>query len=216
MTVQRFVSHYLSANCYLITENGHAIVIDPCEEEILGEALRGAGELDFVLLTHEHADHIFGVNWIRTAYGVPVICSEKCAMHLGNPRMNYSFYYETTKKLMRFLMEDDSSTMAPFICSADRTFSTDEQLLWQGHRILAKLTPGHSQGGASYLLDGDQLFAGDSIFKDSKTITRFKGGSDEEFQEQTLPWLRSLPTDVTVYPGHFSPFLLGEWTEWKG
>lgn len=212
MEVERIASAFLGANCYLISENGHSILIDPCEPERLAPFLRGDTVLDYVLLTHEHADHIFGVNWLHEQFSVPVICSAVCAEHLPDPRMNYSYYYEATKRIMSSaLAQDDTSQMEPFSCRADKTFSEDSEWSWQGHSVFAKFTPGHSSGSVSYLLDGAVLFAGDTVFRDNETITRFKSGSGVDFREKTLPWLRRLPPDTQVYPGHFAPFRLAEW-----
>lgn len=214
MRIERFICRYLCSNCYLVTENGHAFIIDPCGPEQL-EAPLSAVTPDFVLLTHEHCDHISGVSWAQDTLRLPVICSESCAVNMQDPRMNYSFYYETTKKLMGYLGTDESIQMEPFVSRADITFSHDMEKVWQGHRIRARLTPGHSIGSVSYLMDDRILFVGDTIFQNAPTITRFKTGSRTAFETVTKPWLRQLPPDTQVYPGHFDPFLLKDWSELK-
>ena len=210
MQIKTVTSRYLGAKCYIIVENGHAIVIDPCEAGELETALEGL-VLDCVLLTHEHADHISGVNFLRERYGIPVACSEKCAKYIEDPRMNYSLYFESIKMLMGYLQTDNDCCMEPFTCRADITFSEDCESQWQGHTLLAKLTPGHAAGGVSYLFDGCVLFVGDNIFLEKETVTRFKGGSKWELEEITLPWMRTLNPKTQIYPGHFEPLLLHQW-----
>ena len=56
--IKRYVSGLLSSNMYVISEAGHAIVIDPFEDTTPSEGLT----VDCILLTHEHYDHISGVN----------------------------------------------------------------------------------------------------------------------------------------------------------
>lgn len=212
MKVERFICKYLSANCYLVSEGDHAFIIDPCCSDALADAIeRQHLTVDFALLTHEHADHISGVSWAQDTFAAPVVCSEACGAFLGDVRMNYSLYFETTKYLMGGLGQDEHVTMEPFICHADKTFAGDNFFDWREHTIFCKMTPGHSKGGVCYVMDGCTLFAGDSIFESQDTVTRFKGGSTKEYQAVTVPWLNSLPAETMVYPGHFAPFVLKSW-----
>lgn len=217
MKVKRFISQYLSSNCYLITENAHGFLIDPCCNDELELQLKSKSfTLDFVLLTHEHADHISGIPWLKQINTSPVVCSDKCAINIKNDRMNYSRYYNVLKVFMQGLGVDDSITMSPFICNADKTFSKDMKFFWDGHEIFLKKTPGHSEGSICCLIDQVNLFGGDTLFQTMETATRFKSGSMEAFQKISLPWLRELSPDTLVYPGHFETFYLRDWMKYKG
>ena len=58
MIVERVDSGLLNSSMYVVSENGHAIVIDPC-------LITDAADkfiIDYLFITHEHYDHIFGVN----------------------------------------------------------------------------------------------------------------------------------------------------------
>lgn len=212
MEINTYPCIYLCANCYMITEGTHSFLIDPCvSNSLLADIARLGTKVDFALLTHEHSDHISGVTWVQEQLGAPVICSEKCASNLTDIRMNYSRYFETIKQLMGGLGQQEDVKMEPFTCRADHTFRYDHTFLWEGHTVLCKIAPGHSEGGVCYMMDDRLLFAGDAVFEKQETITRFKGGSAEAYRRDTLPWLNSLPLDTRVYPGHFASFTLGNW-----
>lgn len=214
MKILQFKSQYLSTNCYLIIENNHGIIIDPCHtDEVVNAIANTDTQLDFALITHEHADHIAGVSWVQEYYHIPVVCSEKCAINLGNTRMNYSKYFDVIKKVMTIFEADENVKMEPFVCSADKIFSEDTYYDWNEHQLLLKITPGHSEGSICLLIDKCFLFSGDLLFENQDTITRFKGGSTADFINITKPWLLTLPPSTIVYPGHFESFPIQKWAE---
>ena len=192
-------------------ENNHGIIIDPCEHELLEKTLKRGIILDKIILTHEHADHIYGVNWIKSKYSVSVECSKKCAINIEDDKKNHSRYYNNMRSLSGTLMSGDSATMDPFVCKADVILDDNMLEVWNGHSILCKYTPGHSEGSVCFMIDDKLLFSGDTIFRNFPTVTRFKGGSADEFRNISLPWISGLDNDVEVYPGHFLPFKLSEW-----
>lgn len=211
MLVHRYVTPYLSSNCYLLEEGQHGIIIDPCR---LLELERTVDEkkliIDHVLLTHEHADHIMGVSWCREQFGNIVMCSEVCAERLKDPRKNHSYYFELEKSLMGELQKDMSVVVEPFSETADIAFSGEHRLEWMGHELLLHPTPGHSPGSICICVDGICLFTGDTLMDCEKRSTGFVGGSSRDFAEVTLPWLQSLVPDMLVYAGHFEQFRLGD------
>ncbi|MDO5111459.1 MAG: MBL fold metallo-hydrolase [Clostridia bacterium] len=210
MEILTFTTPYLSSHTYLLTENGHALIIDPCEMEEIKDVLQKEGlQLDRALLTHEHDDHITGVNWVRGTLHVPVLCSAACAHNIQDPRLNYSYYFELTKSAMQELVVDESVTLAPFSCEADESFEVETTIRWQGHTLLLHETPGHSRGCICILVDDAALFTGDTLLP-VPTATRYKTGSRKDFNEIAVPYLRSLDPALTVYPGHYAPFNLGE------
>jgi glyoxylase-like metal-dependent hydrolase (beta-lactamase superfamily II) len=61
-------------------------------------------------------------------------------------------------------------------------------------------TPGHTPGGTCYLV-GDALFTGDVLFVDWVGRCDLPGG-DSRALFRSLAKLRSLQSDVAIYPGH--------------
>lgn len=205
----------IDARMYIILENKKALVIDPCVSE---EALTLLKENDIeeilILLTHEHYDHISGVNWLRENFSsVEVLCSDKCAAALPKPSKNLSIYWE-----ILFMGKDEETreyvrnmNIQPYSCEADRKFEGEYEMSWEGHSLFLKETPGHSEGSICVLLDERDLFSGDSLVNGHPTITRLPGGSKKEYAEITLPYLQSLNPELLVYPGHGNEQPLGQY-----
>ncbi len=86
MKIETYDTGLLHSNMYIISENNHAIVIDPYSNTEPGRDKI----IDWIFLTHEHYDHISGVNAWKEATDGQVLCSKSCAERLGNPRKTLS------------------------------------------------------------------------------------------------------------------------------
>lgn len=212
--IHTFSFYPIDARMYILLERTKALVIDPCISE---EALRllienGVTEL-MILLTHEHYDHVSGVNWLRQNIpSVQVLCSSECAKALPEPSDNLSRFWEVL-----FMGKDEETreyvrnmNIQPYSCEADQHFEGEYEGLWEGHSLLLKETPGHSKGSVCILLDERYLFSGDSLVTGYPTITRLPGGSKKDYAALTVPYLKSLNPELMVYPGHGDPQQLKE------
>lgn len=87
MNIKSYSFYPIDAKMYLLVENHRAVILDPCVSEEAKEYLQSENvEEIIVLLTHEHYDHISGINWLRESFKrTKVICSEACGAALGNP-----------------------------------------------------------------------------------------------------------------------------------
>ena len=57
------------SNCYILAEEKKCVVIDPGESECLFRTLEERGwEPELILLTHEHCDHMAGLDALRERY----------------------------------------------------------------------------------------------------------------------------------------------------
>lgn len=210
MVIHSYKTPYLSSITYVVEEKGHCVLIDPCQLPAVEELVQVKGLcVDMALLTHEHVDHIMGVNWCQKAFGPIVICSTICAQRMQDPKQNFSYYFELTKSLMVGLDQDHDVVVLPFSVQADIFFEGEKVMDWCGHQITCHPTPGHSPGGVSILLDNRFLFTGDTLMDSEKSVTASISGSMDAMQAVSLPWFRSLPRDIWVYPGHFRQFQLG-------
>ena len=85
MVIQRFVNELMTSNCYLIYDkelSNSCIIIDPGSRYSLQEIdFCEVHELcpQYIILTHEHTDHNWGVNSLREHFpDVQLVCSDVC------------------------------------------------------------------------------------------------------------------------------------------
>ncbi len=89
-----------------------------------------------------------------------------------------------------------------------------------GLRVEALPTPGHSDDGVSFVVNGELCFSGDTLFKDAV------GGTRDDFagvRSSVMEVLMALPPETRVLPGHTDETTIGrEWEQnpfvrvWRG
>ena len=77
-----------------------------------------------------------------------------------------------------------------------------------GLRIEALPTPGHSADGVAFVVNGEAVFTGDTLFRSS-----VGGGYFETVRRSVMDVLMPLPPATRVYPGHTDETTIGE--EWE-
>ena len=198
LTIKRYIWNYTDSNSYLLKENGQVLIVDPIENPIIFNNCKGALTVT-VLLTHEHLDHIYGLNTLRAKLRCSVITSKECSSRIENPKTNLSAYAEAMISLTeRF----PHKYLKPFCCmKADITFQDHYLFSWSGHQVEMFLTPGHSPGSTCILIE-NMLFAGDTLLENG-LMTRFPGSNKYLYKTKTVPMLQRLLNKASViYPGH--------------
>lgn len=205
MIIKRYDSGLLLSNMYVIVENEHAIVIDPCYDTSASEQF----SIDYLMLTHEHYDHIFGVNKWKTRCKAPLLCSDICAQRIRNPRKNAARHFDVFCELQTMVDHWELRYFNPdFACYADITFSGTMHLKWQGHVFKLIHIPGHSPGSTGVFLDNNIFFSGDSLLEGRDIELRFPGGSKKLWEETGKKVIESIPKGTLICPGHFKEFVL--------
>ena len=81
--VYRFSMPVIDSSMYLIPAENSCLVVDPCVSEEAEALLRERKIQDcLILLSHEHYDHISGVNRLRELLSCRVVCSEACSQSI--------------------------------------------------------------------------------------------------------------------------------------
>src|SRR5919198_99990 len=87
-----------------------------------------------------------------------------------------------------------------------------------GARVEALPTPGHSDDMVAFVVNGEAVFTGDTLFKDS-----VGGGNFEQVRSSVIDVLMRLPHELRVLPGHTEETTIRrEWEEnpfvrvWRG
>ena len=200
--VRRFTWDYLDSNMYVLLAEGQALVIDPIDSDEAFEYVRPFHEIT-VLLTHEHFDHICGLNRLQAEHKCTVIAQEKCSERIQNCKTNFSAMAETMLELSGI---ERDKRVEPFVCGkADIIFEEKHVLKWQGADIEIFSTPGHSPGSVCIAI-GKYLFTGDS-FLEKGPMNRFPGGSKNEYYHKTIPIIKRQMKNVgVIFPGHGDKF----------
>ncbi len=204
MEIRKYESGLLSSNMYVIVEGDHAIVIDPFEDTKPAKGLT----VDYIILTHEHYDHISGVNVWKERTAAPVLCSEICAGNIQNPKKNLSNHFKEFCELQTWVeLEEIPPSDPEFSCSADETFSDILEFSWQGHDFRLFEIPGHSMGSIGIMLDEKEFFSGDSLIENCEIDPRMPGGSRKKWKEIGSKRIDAVSKGTRVWPGHFNSFI---------
>ncbi len=154
------------------------------------EALDGS-DLDMIILTHCHVDHIGGLRALRDRFGCKAYAHPDDAVHIRNGDSEFT------------LDRNFGNVLGPL----DVEDLEDGQIIDIGdHRLEVIHTPGHTEG-CICLYDHvtKALISGDTVFLYGFGRTDFPGGSMKKIVES----LRSLSKlDILgIYPGHgdYSP-----------
>ena len=100
LEIIRIINRPIDSNCYIIFDesiNNECVIIDPGSEKI-DNLINLINELSlnprFIILTHEHYDHCWGVNDLRAKFPhIKLICSSYCSSAIQNTKLTYSHYY---------------------------------------------------------------------------------------------------------------------------
>lgn len=206
LKIERFVNQLMTSNCYLVVdeESEHCLCIDPGSEKSNREIAyieQNRLTLDYVVLTHEHTDHTWGVNALAKRFSeAKVLCSEKCRENLAKEFLAY------------FLLYYDNPDYHYTVCKVDETTEElGDYMSWQGHEIRFVSAPGHSLGSICVDIDG-RLFTGDAIMQ-SKPYINKRNGSKELFFESVKRIIEIYPAETLVYPGHGELFWLKDYPQ---
>lgn len=185
----------LQVNSYLIYEsNGAGILIDPScmdqsEFSLLQDFISNNHvRLEYLLNTHGHFDHVFGVHRVMDAF------HPKFLIH----QSDIGFFRLAGEQARSFGFDFDGYVPDPdgYLTDQD-TVSTD------GVKLKVIHVPGHSQGSvAFYEASMGWLFSGDTLFAGGIGRTDLPGGNYDQIISSIQEKLMVLPDATKVYPGH--------------
>lgn len=207
MVINRYISDLMFSNMYILTENGHSIIIDPFERCVLPDGLLP----DMILITHEHYDHISGVNRMKRDFGIPLMCSAKCALRIVDPKKNSARYFDAFRELQTYGEQDLTVPIdTAYTCESDITFEEEIRFKWQGNQFYLFSLPGHSPGSIGIMVSDKYFFSGDSLLPDHDIELRFPGGSRKDWEKISVRKLQVIDDNVEVFPGHRDKFIMKE------
>jgi glyoxylase-like metal-dependent hydrolase (beta-lactamase superfamily II) len=198
MDVRMFTVGPVQENCYLLRREGsdRALIVDPGDEpDRLLHAIDELGvQLDGILLTHTHFDHVGAVAPVAQATGAEVWVPE-----IEKPVL---------ADIMSFVPWPGFGPDQSY--DAEHTLRGGEKLELADHEIDVFFTPGHSPGHVTFSIADEQaVFSGDVLFQGSVGRTDLPGGDWPTLLQSIRSLVDSLPEDTTVHPGHMGLTTLG-------
>lgn len=190
-----FVKDPLQNNDYVVADETtkEAVLIDCSwpDDEIMNWIKTEGLKLKYILLTHGHFDHVLGVNYYKKKYGIDAYLYEKDE--------------DLLQDAIRYARHLNVSDAAPVHV---KTFNVDTKFQVGSYEIKVILTPGHTQGGVCYLIDGN-LFSGDTLFHGTYGRTDLPESDDAKMQESLKKLFEELPDETPVYAGHGAATTIG-------
>jgi hydroxyacylglutathione hydrolase len=234
LDVRMFTVGPVQENAYIVTadrEGGRAVMVDPGEEpeRLLAAASALGVEIEAILITHCHFDHIGAVAPVARATQAPVYCPE------------------IERPLLSNVMAWVPPGFGPFEnWEPEHTLAGGERLTLAGLDIEVLFTPGHSPGHVTYAIapaagsaaaapaaagfaaaaptvagDADApaeesdaaqpraLLSGDVLFQGSVGRVDLPGGDWNVLERSIGTLLESFSGETVVYPGHMGVTTLG-------
>ncbi len=201
MKIEKFVVNPLQENSFVVSdETGDCIFVDPgfyfeTEHQEITDHIKKSNLCPVMIAnTHCHFDHIMGVEFLRSEYGIPF---------RAHPSDN--FWVENAVEQGKMYGFDMNPVKAP-----DLLFSDDDVLKFGNSFFEIIPLPGHSPGHVVFYSAKEKiLIAGDVLFSGSIGRTDLPGGDYHTLISGIRNKLFVLPDETTVYCGHGPETTLG-------
>lgn len=209
--VHSIVNTPVTSNCYVLFDkavSNECIIVDPGskdEKELFDYLWKEKLEPKFIILTHEHFDHCWGVNQLVEKYHIPIVCSELCADAIKNEKRNCSVFYNNKEA---FTIKSETINIE----------SINNILVFHGNILKFFNTLGHTDASISFVVD-KCFFTGDTLIKDEKTVTKLPTGSFSKLKKTMEMFTDMQIREYKVFPGHGEGLELNRYDlskSWKG
>lgn len=177
-------------------KSGHTGTVSA--DQVLACVAENALQVDWILETHAHADHLSGARYLQQRVGGKIAIGENIRVVQAT--------FKTLYNLDRSFLPDGNQF--------DHLFKDGETFMIGGVEATAMLVPGHTPADMAYLIDGS-VFVGDTLFMPDVGSARadFPGGDAHQLYG-SMRRLLALPPDTTMYVCHDYPPATRE-ARWK-
>lgn len=192
MRVEPYSGGAFAENGYLAVcpETGKVIAIDPgAAASSLVERVQGEGlELEAIVLTHAHLDHIEGVPVVREAFDAPIW------LHPADRPL----YDHAPDQAAAF-----GVALAGTLPPPDRELVPGEPFHFGRQTLEVRFAPGHAPGHVIlHAADASLAFVGDVVFAGSIGRTDLPGGDFQQLMTSIREQVLTLPDETRLLTGH--------------
>lgn len=187
--IDKVIHNRFKANSYIFMEDdGQCIVID-CNTNTFPYLQEHNLEPAYLLVTHEHFDHVEGVKKLKECFPNMIIVASKITSSLmKDAKTNMSFYLDGIG------IEE---------IEADVYIEDKSSFIFKENNIQTYYTPGHTAGGIIIHI-GNVLFTGDTLLN-IKTPTNLPNSSKKQLRESIEFIDSNFDNDTIFYQGHGDP-----------
>lgn len=201
----RYTYDLIDSNMYILLGERSAVMIDSVESEAAVRLMKAAGvERLWIMITHEHYDHIQGIRYYKRYFDCRVMGSKEALEAIPDPKKNLAAYLESMVlfKDLKGNWREHYNIPEDYACKGDIVLEDKAVFQWEDISFRILYTPGHSKGSICIAVGEDYYFTGDSLIVDEPVILRLPGGSKKAYREITAPFLKSIPDEAVIFPGH--------------
>ncbi len=197
MKILAFCPKYtFGSNMYILISSSEAAVIDPSIpfDEVSTIFEDQNIRFKYIFITHAHFDHILAIESWKENTDACVVVGVNEAPSLSDPYFNGYLIFAG----------ENNGYFGEY-----RTLIDGESLWLADEKITVVNTPGHTQGGISFLID-DNIFVGDTIFAGNSYGRVDLPGGDIGALKSSIDRIKALDPQITVHPGHGNKFRISE------
>ena len=196
MIIETIEDRFMGENTYLLGDekSSKCAIIDPGAtlSDILSRVKKRNLTVEYIILTHGHADHIGTVKKLKEETNAKIVAHENERELLIDRKKNLS---------VRF-------PCGPQEFEADVYVKDKDKLAIGDLKVTFMHTPGHTPGGMCIKV-GNHMFTGDTLFAGSIGRTDFYGG-DFKQMNKSLNKLANQDDNIIIYPGHGPTSTIGK------
>jgi hydroxyacylglutathione hydrolase len=190
MKILTFTAGAFAQNSYLaVCGSRAAVAIDPgaAAPRMVAVLLEEGAELEAILLTHAHLDHVEGVARLRRHAQAPIW------LHAGDRPL----YDRVAQQALAFGVHME--TPPP----PEHELLHGQTLRFGDCSFEVRHTPGHAPGHVIlYSAEDAVAFVGDVVFQGSIGRTDLPGGDFRELMRSIREQVLTLPAETRLLPGH--------------